>query len=136
MSRSPWARRLRELAVAQDRAQDVVEVVRDAAREVADSLHLLGLAQLHLEAQLLLLGAHLVGNVLHEADHAPRLVSRLRASPTQVGIHAHRGVLAVVAPQTVFHRDVGDLAFEQLLAQALQPLPVLRMHALHPLPGG
>ncbi len=36
---------LRELAVPQDRAQDVVEVVRDAPREAADCFHLLGLAQ-------------------------------------------------------------------------------------------
>ena len=41
---------LRELAVAEDRAEDVVEVVRDAAGEVAHRLHLLGLAQLRLEA--------------------------------------------------------------------------------------
>ena len=38
-----------ELAVAGDRGQEVVEVVRDAAGEAADRLHLLRLAQLRLE---------------------------------------------------------------------------------------
>jgi hypothetical protein len=35
-----------ERAVAQDDGEKVVEVVRDAARELADRLHLLGLAEL------------------------------------------------------------------------------------------
>ena len=41
-----------ELAVARDRGQEVVEVVRDPARQPADRLHLLRLAQLHLELTL------------------------------------------------------------------------------------
>ena len=41
-----------ELAVADDHRQQVVEVVRDAAGEPADRLHLLRLAQLLLELPL------------------------------------------------------------------------------------
>ena len=48
---------LRQLAVAEDRAQDVVEVVRDAAGEVAHRLHLLGLLQLRFELQPILFRA-------------------------------------------------------------------------------
>src|SRR3989442_15876576 len=47
---------LRELAVAEDRTQDVVEVVRDAACERAHRFHLLRLAELSLETLLLGLG--------------------------------------------------------------------------------
>jgi hypothetical protein len=48
---------LRQLAVAEDRREDVVEVVGDAAGERADRLELLCLAQLQLEAVALGLGA-------------------------------------------------------------------------------
>ena len=48
---------LRELAVAEDRAEDVVEVVRDAAGERAHRLHLLRLAKLRLQAVLVRLGS-------------------------------------------------------------------------------
>ena len=37
-----------ELGVAEDHAEEVVEVVGDAAGELADGLHLLGLEQLRL----------------------------------------------------------------------------------------
>jgi hypothetical protein len=42
-----------ELSRAEDRRQEVVEIVRDAAREAADAVHLLRLHQLRLEAPLL-----------------------------------------------------------------------------------
>ena len=48
---------LRHLAVAEDRGEDVVEVVRDAAGERAHRLQLLRLPQLPLEALALGLGA-------------------------------------------------------------------------------
>ena len=48
--------------VAGDGGQRVVEVVRDAAREPADRLHLLRLPELILELAA-------VGDVLHRADH-------------------------------------------------------------------
>ena len=40
-----------EIAIAEDHAQDVVEVVRDTARQSADRLHLLGVPQLLLRPQ-------------------------------------------------------------------------------------
>ena len=49
--------RAHQLAVAQDHAQDVVEVVGDASGQAADALELLGLAQHLLRLRLPLLGA-------------------------------------------------------------------------------
>src|ERR1700730_15222841 len=47
---------LRELAVAEDRTQDVVEVMRDAAGERAHRVHHLRLTELSLEALLRVFG--------------------------------------------------------------------------------
>src|SRR6185369_15753304 len=58
--------RREEVAVAEDRRQDVVEVVRDAAREAPDGLHLLRLAELLLEA-LALRDVHEEADAPHEA---------------------------------------------------------------------
>ena len=55
----------RELRVAGDRGQRVVQVVGDAARQPADRFHLLRLPQLILEQAPL-------GDVLHGADHPQR----------------------------------------------------------------
>ena len=52
-----------QLRIADDGREDVVEIVRDAAREGADGLHLLRLAQLPLELALLLLRAAAVGHL-------------------------------------------------------------------------
>jgi hypothetical protein len=68
------------LAVAQDRAEQVVEVVRDAARQPAHRLHLERLAELLLGLAQGLLGAHPPAHVhvdRHEADGlAVRVVQR------------------------------------------------------------
>jgi hypothetical protein len=42
-----------KIAIADDRLEQIVEVVRDAARELADRLHLLRLRELRLERLLL-----------------------------------------------------------------------------------
>ena len=55
-----------ELAPAADHGQQVVEIVRDAARQLADALHPLGVEQLQLE----LLSA---GDVLHDRHEVLRL---------------------------------------------------------------
>ena len=55
----------RELGVAGDRGQRVVEIVRDPAGQPADRLHFLRLPQLILELPS-------IGDVLHGADHARR----------------------------------------------------------------
>ncbi len=72
----PRQRPQREDQVADDGRQEIVEVVRDAAGEIADRIHLLRLQQLQLEAPPL-------GHVLDDTDE---LVSRpgrsgLQASP-------------------------------------------------------
>ena len=61
-----------ELAVAADRGQQVVEVVRHAAGELADGLHLLRLPQLALEADPLLLGLSARRDVLEHGDRKLR----------------------------------------------------------------
>ena len=60
----------REARVAQDRRQQVVEVVRDAARHQAQALELLGLADPFLQPAPLVLDAPLLGHVAHHGDHA------------------------------------------------------------------
>ena len=62
-----------ELAEAQDRRQDVVEVVRDAARELADDLQLLRLAQLLLERPLL---GDVAADRQHELSPATSAIER------------------------------------------------------------
>src|SRR2546430_837930 len=59
----------RELRVARDRRQRVVQIVRDAAGEPPDRFHLLRLPQLILEQPPL-------GDVLHRAHHARRASAR------------------------------------------------------------
>src|ERR1700730_17792355 len=58
--------RAQEVEIADDHAEQIVEVMRHAAREVADRLHLSRLRQL-------LLGDTLLGDVLDDADHLRRL---------------------------------------------------------------
>ena len=60
----------RQLRVAGDRGQRVVQIVRDAAGEPADRFHLLRLPQLILEQPA-------VGDVLHGADHPQRTALRV-----------------------------------------------------------
>ena len=55
-----------QIAIADDRLQQIVEVVRDAARELADRLHLLRLRELRLE-RLLLGGVDEIENRLRRA---------------------------------------------------------------------
>ena len=61
-----------QLAVAHDHHEQVVEVVGDAAREPADRLHLLRLAQLLLEPPPLLLGLAPLRDVQEHHRHHPR----------------------------------------------------------------
>src|SRR5437016_14657370 len=56
--------------VAVDHGQKVVEVVRDSARQLSNALHLLGLAQLRLQALLL---GDIAGN-LGEPDERSRSI--------------------------------------------------------------
>jgi hypothetical protein len=67
-----------EIAVAADDHEQVVEVVRDAARELADRVHLLSLPQLILARPQGLVGALELGQVDGEAPELGRV-------PRQVG---------------------------------------------------
>jgi hypothetical protein len=68
----------RELGVAHDRGQDVVEVVCDAAGHRADGLHLVRVPQVRLELGLLALRALAVGDVGHGADECAVLLRLTR----------------------------------------------------------
>jgi hypothetical protein len=61
--------RAQQLRVSEDRGQDVVEVVRNAARQRADRLHLLRLPQLLLQPFSMRFGALPSGNVANRGDH-------------------------------------------------------------------
>ena len=82
----------RQLDVADDRAEDVVEVVRDAAGERAEGFHLLRLAQLRFEPLPRRLGVLHVLDVHDDADQAEELA---------VGSEARRGVVDHVAVDAV-----------------------------------
>jgi len=141
-----------ELDVAQDGAEDVVEVVRDAAGQGAERFHLLGLVQLRLEAAQLGLGLA-VGRA---ARGLRQLALERRPEPPQVLLHhvvvgagLHRGDRGLLAdrprdederdvhagvaelgqrvePAEARHAEVGNHrvpgAFEQRLAQRRQVL--------------
>ena len=75
----------RQLRVAGDDRQQVVEVVSDAARQLADGIELLRLPKLLLERML-------VAHVLDEPDHALRQTERVLLDGA---LHAHPDHLAV-----------------------------------------
>ncbi len=124
--------RLRELAVAQDRAQDVVEVVRDPAREAPHRLHLLRLPELGGERLPLGLRAHPLGDVAHEADDPPPPLPEARGILDRIPVDADRDPFALGALHAVLDGDVGDLARHELLADAADALAVVGVHALAP----
>ena len=88
-----------KLRIADDDGQQIVEVVGDAAGELAHGLHLLGLDQL-------LFGALAVGEVMNDADEDGFAVL-LGLADRQV----HRKGRAVLAPALNFPADADDLAF-------------------------
>src|SRR4030095_8528307 len=60
----------RHLSIAQDHAEKIVEVVRNATREVTEGLKTLSLTQLTLDTLQVLLGDMAIRHVEHESDHA------------------------------------------------------------------
>ena len=90
-----------ELGVAKDDAEDVVDIVGDAAGEGADGFELLSLAELALEFEALLLLVDVVGDVACVDDAAVRALGRaevavgaLEEAPLVGGVDdadAHRG---------------------------------------------
>ena len=74
-----------QVRVAEDRGQHVVEVVRDAAGEAADRLHLLRLAQLHLARAQRLLGLAPLAHVADpRGENGPSGVS-IRETDSSIG---------------------------------------------------
>src|SRR5208282_5210462 len=77
-----------QIAIAQDDAQDVVEIMRHAAGQLADRLHLLRLAELRLElhfARHVALDGHVIdnraGGVPHGREGGFLLVKRAVLAP-------------------------------------------------------
>ena len=104
-----------QLRVSDDGRQEVVEVVGDAAGELADGLHLLGLAELLLEDLLLADVSH----VDEEVERAARRVLHHR----RVGVDPHG--LAVAAEQPL-HQIV---RFARTRDQA-PPLGAIQLHVI------
>jgi hypothetical protein len=115
-----------QLAVAGDRGEDVVEVVRDAAGEASERVELLRVPELGLEPRAILLGALALGDVdqepLHPACTAVQLVEEVR--------------LVVHPDDAAVAGDVAVLLAERLAggAEALRrlddPLEVVRVDEL------
>ena len=108
-----------QIAVAVDDRQQVVEVVRHAARELAERVHFLRLTQLGLEMPPL---GDIFGNPGH-TDDLPALISdreRAIANPANGAVGTHDPVLFVVGS--------GDLVRERGLGDALTIVGVNRGH--------
>src|SRR5262249_49278742 len=82
----------RHLAVAEDHAEDVVEVVRNAARQCADGLESLRATQRLLHAAQVFFGLVAFGDVEHEAVRADRLALRVEECAALLVEPAHRPV--------------------------------------------
>ena len=114
----PGAARAASSAVPDDRGQEVVEVVRDPARQAADRLHLLGLNELFLE--LLLLGdvpqeaERHVHPLPHRGDHGGLDPDGFPGGRHRAELIPGGDLLAAHPPDVV----------------ALYPFPVLRMDDL------
>ena len=116
-----------DLRVARDHGQQVVEVVRDAARQPADRLHLLGLRQALLQPQP-------VGHVMrqHERGAAP-----FEADPPGRDLDVDDGAVALAVAPRAGHRRAGAAAEPQAGEDGLDVLhrpDVLDRHAEELLP--
>jgi hypothetical protein len=110
----------RKPCVAQDGADDIAEIVGDAACERADGLHFLRLAQLLLKRRALAFNPLVFGDIAADGDQAgPALeFNRVQREQEQV-------LLAVFAPKQRF--DIAHLALgrqpDHQLAALLRPDP-------------
>jgi hypothetical protein len=116
-----------DLGVAGDHRQQVVEVVRDAAGEAADRLHLLRVAQPALEPLALadVVGEHERGAAALERDPPGRDLDRRSASrPCASGARssaraspAAAGLTSRASPGRPRRADVGDRHRQELVAR-------------------
>ncbi len=119
-------RRRHELGIAGDDGQQVVEVVRDAAGEPADRLHLHRLRELFLGGFQLLLCSDDVG-------HVARIDDGVRLALGRVVALRHRFQAApvpVLVPEPVAHRADHRVGSEQLIELLLNPADVFRVHQI------
>src|SRR5271165_4802568 len=94
---------MRKFAVAEDRAENVIEVMRNAARQGTDCLQFLRLPQLCF--QLLLVGLRLLlrGHIARRADESERLARRVAQAaaacgqPTPIAARVTDAILAFIA---------------------------------------
>ena len=114
--------REREIGVAEDGAEQVVEVVGDAAGEPADRLHLLRLAQLQLELATL-------GHVGHRADDANR---GAMLTADDVAAIEHGRPAAVPSVKAILARPEGISALDRRPEGRGDALPIVGMQLLHP----
>src|SRR5258708_17952305 len=100
-----------EFAVAKDASQIVVEVMRDAARQCTDRLHLLRLPQLRLQFFLVDLRLPLRGYIARRTDEPQRLAGRVAqtpaasSQPTPIAARVPNTIFALIAPPSSL--DVG-----------------------------
>ena len=106
-----------QLAVARDRGQEVVEVVRDAAGQPADRLQLLRLAEILLEAVAL-------GHVLDLGDEVERVVVRV---PDEGDGEEHRDEVALAVDIALLQLVPARLAREEPAHVGEVGLEVVRM---------
>ncbi len=116
------------LAEAEDHRQQVVEVVRDAAREAAEDLHALGLPQAVVEAPPLGFREHQIGDVTHHS-----LVAGDDPCPIAMDDNGvrHVAVLAIAVLESVVSDTAGGRV-EELRGGLDQCRYVIRMHVLEP----
>src|SRR5258708_26180982 len=94
---------MRESAVAQDCPQNVVEVMRNAAGQCTDRLHLLRLPELRLQLFLVDLRLPLRGYIARRTDEPQRLAGRVaqtpaaRGQPTPIAVRVANTIFAFIA---------------------------------------
>ena len=103
-----------KLGESDDRREDVVEIVRDAACQRPDRFHLLGLQELGFEFLFVLVGCFARGDVLNQRDeiHGFSVLVTLDARPDEGPDHR---AVAVDEPALLFAGS--DPAFDQIAAE-------------------
>src|SRR6202795_3682147 len=102
-----------EFAVAEDRSENVIEVVRNTARQGTDGLHLLRLSQLRFQLLLVDLRLLLRGYIARRTDESQRLARRVartaaaRGQPAPIAVRLTDAVLAFIAVRAPLEMVIG-----------------------------